>query len=186
MSNLWRVRTALAGGTGADQVSTMFFDQAAGGTAQHAADAVHTFWSSLSSTIITGYTMNVDTIVEDIDIATGKPVAVTSVTAAPITASGASGAMPWATQGLVEWRTGLFLSGREVRGRTFIPGVNGVANAGGVPSSTYLSTLQAAGNALATDVNSSLCIYSRKKRSIGVVTTCNTYQKWAVLRSRRD
>lgn len=186
MSNIWRVRTAITGGSGAAQLSTQFFDQAAGGTAQHAADAVHAFWTAIHATLISGYIFQVEHIVEDIDVATGQPTGVTPVTATSISATDVGTAAPWATQGLIEWHSGVFLGGREIRGRLFVPGVPQGAVVGGAPSSTFQSDLQSAATALATDANSSLCVYSRKHRAIGVVTSGTVWNKFAVLRSRRD
>lgn len=170
MSNIWQVRTAITGGSGAAQVSTMFFDQAAGLTAQGAADAVHAFWDTLKTKIVNSYTFDVEPVVEDIDTATGSPTGLTAVTVASVSGTLVGDPNPWATQGLVSWRTGVFLAGREA----------------GVPQASYVAALNSAAATLATDPNSSLCIYSRKKRAIGVVSTGQAWTKWAILRSRRD
>lgn len=186
MSNIWQVRTAITGGSGAAQVSTMFFDQAAGLTAQGAADAVHAFWDTLKTKIVNSYTFDVEPVVEDIDTATGSPTGLTAVTVASVSGTLVGDPNPWATQGLVSWRTGVFLGGREIRGRTFIPGSWENDNTAGVPQASYVAALNSAAATLATDPNSSLCIYSRKKRAIGVVSTGQAWTKWAILRSRRD
>ena len=186
MSNLWRVRTALSGGSGSAQVSTMFFDQAAGLTAQGAANAVHAFWVTVADNMSSSYTAQVELAVEDIDIATGKPTGVTAVTAGLVTGTQSADPLPWATQALVSWRSGTFVSGREVRGRTFIPGMVETLNSSGVPSGSIFASINGAASTLAGDSNSSLCIYSRKKAAVGIVTSGSMWTKWAVLRSRRD
>lgn len=186
VSNLWQVKTQITGGSGAAQLSTMFFDQPAGATAQDAANAVRAFWDGVKTKVSNLYSFQVELAVEDIDIATGKPVGLTAVTAAVVTGTIATGVNPWQTQGLIQWRSGVFLGGRELRGRTFIPGTLIADEGTGVPTASYITTLNTAASTLASDPNSSLAIYSRKKRAIGVVTSGQAWNKWAVLRSRRD
>lgn len=186
MSNIWRVRTIINGGSGASQLATHYFDQAAGGTAQAAANAVRSFWDSLKNNLHSSYTFQVDQAVEDIDVATGQPTGLTAVTAAVVTGADSSDPLPWATQGLAEWRTGVYLGGREIRGRTFIPGNVEENNVLGVPKAIFVAQITTSATTLASDPLSSLCVYSTKKRAIGVVTAGQGWDKWAVLRSRRD
>lgn len=186
MSNIWRVRTAITGGSGASQLSTHFFDQAAGLTAQGAADAVHAFWDAIKGKIVNTYSFQVEHVVEDIDYTTGKPTGLTPVTAALVTGTVNNFPNPWATQALVSWRTGLFSGGREIRGRTFIPGTLQADTVNGAPQAALVTLINTAATTLATDPNSSLCIFSRKKHAVGIVTSGQCWDKFAVLRSRRD
>lgn len=164
----------------------MFFDQAAGLTAQDAADAVRAFWLTCADNMADDYTAQVELAVEDIDYTTGKPVGVTAVTASLVTGTQSADPLPWATQALVSWRTGTFVSGREIRGRTFIPGMVETLSSNGVPAGSIFTSINGAASTLASDTDSSLAIFSRKKHAVGIVTSGSMWTKWAVLRSRRD
>lgn len=66
-----------------------------------------------------------------------------------ITGNGGTNAVPNAAQGLIRLRTSLIVNGRFVQGRIFIPGMaSGMVSATGELSSTALSQLTTAGNAL--------------------------------------
>lgn len=186
MSDLYRVRTQLAGGSGASQVSTMFFSSAGSETAQDAATAVRTFWSGLADYISSAYTASVESDVFLIDQVTGEPTGIESVTVTPVACTQSSDALPWATQGLVRWTTGTFINGRQVRGRTFIPGPCESTNTAGVPTALYLSTVQSVAATFLSTTGVTPVIYSRKNHSGWPVLGRSTWNKWAELRSRRD
>ena len=112
MSGLFRVRSVISGGTGASQLSTMYFTDNGTLTAQNAATAVRTFWDSVKTLMVNTYTVQVETSVESIDIATGQPTALTPVTAALVTGTGGTSPNPYANQLLCQWRTGVFVGGQ--------------------------------------------------------------------------
>jgi len=186
MVDIYRVRTALAGGSGAAQVSTMFFSSAASETAQDAATAVHDFWDDIKDVLYSGYTATVESDVYLIDQATGEPTGTVGVTVAAITCTGASDPLPWATQGLVRWTTGTFIGGRQVRGRTFLPGTLESCNTLGVPNSVYTGVVNPALATFLGTTGVTPVIYSRKNHSAWPIINANLWTKWAELRSRRD
>jgi len=183
---MWRVRTHITGGAGGDGLSTMYFDGTGGLTAANAAVAVHTFWQTLQNHISNNLALQVDPLVYDINEATGHPVGVTSVSVAAVPGNASTDEAPWSAQGLIEWHTGNFLNGREIQGKTFIPGVTIGDNVVGAPGSGYVTALTAAGAALVADVNTSFQVYSRRNSAGIQVTAAAGWNKWAVLRSRRD
>jgi len=183
---MYRVRTEITGGPGGTGLSTMYFDGTGGLTAQHAADAVRAFWDYQKAHISNNLTMTTLGPVYTLDDATGAPLAVTATTTTPVVGTDGSDEESWATQGLLELRTGNFISGREIRGRIFIPTPGSGQGSGGVPTAGYLSMLNAAAAALVADPNSSWEVWSRRN-AVGVaVVSANAWSKWAVLRSRRD
>jgi len=186
MSDIYRVRTALAGGSGSAQVSTMFFSSAGGETAQDAATAVSKLWLDLSNEIYIGYTMAPETDVFTIDPVTGEPTGIVSVTATARTGGDSTDPLPWMTQGLIRWTTGTFIAGRQVRGRTFIPGATEAWNTGGVPNTTYKTQLTTALTTFLTTVGVTPVIYSRHNHSAWPVINGSVWTKWAELRTRRD
>ena len=186
MPDIYRVRTAITGGPGGDGLSTMWFDATGGLTAQNAANAVRTFWSSMANRTSNNLTYTVEPAVYTVDDATGLATGVTSTTTTAVPGTDANDEESWATQGLLEMRTGHFIGGREVRGRIFIPGPTSVSGSGGNPVAAYQTQLSAAGAALIADANSIWLAYSRKNATSVSVTVANSWTKWAVLRSRRD
>lgn len=164
----------------------MFFEDDGTLTAQNAATAVRNFWVACAVKLLNTYHFQVEGAVDTIDLATGKPTGSTAVTAADVVGTQNNDALPWATQGLVEWRTGFYSGGREVRGRTFIPGNVEIMSTSGVPTGEYTGALQTAANALISDALSQVQVYSRKHTLASGVTGATVWPKWAVLRSRRD
>jgi hypothetical protein len=164
----------------------MYFDATSPFTAVNAADAVNDFWDALKAGIANDFTITNEAAVYVIDATTGQPTGIQSVPAVSVTGTNAQDNEPFATQGLVEWRTGNFVAGREIRGRTFIPGPCYDQSSGGVPSSAYVTRVNSAVTALLGQLDSTLMVYSRKNLLAAGVDVGQCWGKWAVLRSRRD
>lgn len=116
------------------------------------------------------------------------PDTVTSIV--PITTDDATGTavtspLSGATQGLIKGLTQTFNGNRRVQGRLFIPGptTNQLASDAGVPAATYVTALTAAGTDL---VSLGWQIASRSLNQFAPVTSALGWNKFAVLRSRRD
>lgn len=178
-----RVRTVWEGTTGSPYLSTMHFsgtDQAAADAAVAALDA---FWSSVDDFVTTNLNWRTEPDVESID----ANLNITGIfNTTPATGSGAvSGPeLPWIAQGLIRWRTAQILAGRELRGRTFIPGATETHNDDGTPVASYVSGLQ---TAAATLIGTG--IFGVLNRSAGVLhiaVSASAWTQWAALRSRRD
>lgn len=188
---MYRIRTTLTGVQGSPWLSTMYFD-VAGGTAQDAADAVGVFWGAMDNSMVSAVQWATEAEVAQVNASNGNLVMVHATT--PVTGVGASATevMPIATQGLVRWRTGSIANGREVRGRTFIPGLVEANNNSGVPTAAFVTMLNGAASALISDANSVLVVYHRGDPDAGspgskhTVTTGTAWSQFAVLRSRRD
>jgi len=183
---MFRVRTSFAGGSGGTGLNTFYFDATGPLTAQDAATAARNFWNTVRANMSNNLTITPDLAVYTLDETDGHPTAVTTVTGAAMSGQATADEEPWATQGLVEWRTGNFLPGREIRGRTFIPGICSGDSSGGAPTSGIQSAFASAAAALISDANSALVVWSRKNGYWATTTTATVWPKWAVLRSRRD
>lgn len=183
---MWRVRTNITGGPGGPELTTMFFDVVGGLTAADANAAVGAFWDTVQDLVHNAYTMATESEVASVDIATGEITGLTPVTAItkPGTVSGQP--LPPATQGLLRWRTGTFVAGREIRGRTFIPGPTEEHNLTGVPNSDYITVANNAAAALIAATGTELFVYSRTHRDSAPVVSGSCWNQWAVLRSRRS
>lgn len=170
---------------GAPWLATHYFNDTAG-TAAQAVTAVGTFWGAIDAFMDSEVDWTTGTEVETVDPVTGNVTAITSVTAATGSGALAVESLPRAAQGLIRWRTGDYIAGREIRGRTFIPGLAESTNDNGDLSAATVAAFNAAASALIADANSVLDIWSRKNAVARAVVTGSTWSQYAVMRSRRD
>lgn len=182
---MYRIRTVLTGNQGSPWLNTMYFDDG-GGSAQQAADAAGLFWAECQDGMKTTIHWETEADVATIDEATGNTTAVTLTT--PVDGDGVDSGniLPWATQGLVRFRTGVYLAGREIRGRAFIPGTTETFTATGLPDSSLTAYMQNAVTAVLGAANATLVVWSRKNQVSAVVSSGSPWNNYATLRSRRD
>jgi hypothetical protein len=182
---MYRIRTALEQQAGNPMLNTLYFDEGAG-TAAQAASAVAAFWTACGDLMSTACGWQVENEVALVDEATGDITGYESV-ASPGSGSGTlSGQpLPFATQGFMNWRTGIIVAGRRLAGRTFIPAATENLNDAGVPNGDYIEVLATAAAALIDDADSALLVYSPTHHTGGLVSSGNVGRVWGVLRSRR-
>jgi len=182
---MYRVRTEFRGMQGAPWLSTMFFEEGVG-TAQDCIDAVGTFWGAVDAGIDSEVDWATLPDVEAVSAVTGLVTGVTTTTPATGTGASATQALPFASQGLLRWRTGVYINGREVRGRTFIPGIVVSNNDNGGVLAAYQTTVNNAAAALIATSDANLQIWTRANNNAATVTSGSMWNQFAVLRSRRD
>lgn len=155
------------------------------GDAQDAADAAGAFIGAVDNFLRVDQAWTIDPEVLVIDPTTGQTTGVRTVTVTPGTGADAGNAVPNASMILVRWRTGDFFNGRELRGRTFIPGATATSvQANGNLSDTAVQAINAAAATLIS--NSAFCIYGPTTGIVSEVDTGSTWTEFATLRSRRD
>lgn len=172
-------------------ITQLYFGQV-DGTEQDAADAVGVFWDALEDTYSNQVSWAMDAQVAIFDETDGSLMGATTVTpAGPGAGTRTTNALPPSNQGLVQWSTAEVHGNRLVRGRTFLPGMlEENSTAGGAPESFYIDTVAAAAQALVDDADSGLVIWARpigsRPGAAGFVTQASVWDKFAVLRGRRD
>lgn len=160
--------------------------------ADDAHGAVASFWSAILDRISNLVTITISPEVEVVDPATGNITDVQGVTAVTMAGSETSEPLSPALQGLVRWRTGVYVTSgtpphtREVRGRTFIPGPTSAQSLNGKPESDYLVDLNAAAAAYASSGPNASLVYSPTHDRAEHITAASAWTEWAILRSRRD
>jgi hypothetical protein len=87
--------------------------------------------------------------------------------------------------GVVRQHTGLFIAGRELTGKIWIPGPTEDDNGVGIPTATYLSDIDTAYNANLIAGVTDLVVWSRKHFQFFTVTSGSVWSQWGSLRSRR-
>lgn len=184
MTTLNKVRTVWTGGSGMPGYSTIYFSAAF--NAQACVDAVRDALTVLAPGYSSQITATVDPIVTQVDDVTGDVTGTQVATQRVIPGTAAGNMLPVATQGLIGFRTGFYQTGRELRGKWYIPGmVASASTSAGAPTSTATLTLINAGNTL-IGATPELVVYSPTKHVSAVVVSAYSPTKFAVLRSRRD
>lgn len=183
---MYRVTTLFSGplvtGGGINQ---FYFDEGAG-TASAAHAAARAFWTAANDVMSTQVSWTTQGEIELVS-ETGEVTGVESTD--PFTSNGSAtgDALPLTTQGLIRWRTGIFVGGREIRGRTFIPGpVESLNDANGRPGSGTLIEMNQCPAALLGASGAEFRIFSRTKSTSATVISGTAWTQWASLRSRRD
>lgn len=203
-----RVTTTIAGNTVVGGgVNEMYFSSAGAALPADAIDCVHDFYDALKAIMHSSTVFTISGIVEEVDEITGDVTGVTSQTGSSVTGTSGTDPASGQLQGLIQWRTGGYHDGREVRGRTFLPGMLSGRSAAGVPDATALTAMTAAAAAV-TGHTATHVIWRRPRLhrdQLGVpgqpgyraelaardglfeaTITGTPWTKWAVLRSRRD
>lgn len=183
---MFRVRTQLVGGAGGAQVNTLYFSSFPGRTAAASALAAANFWGNLVGAMTSEYTAITEADVYTLDDATGTITGSTTVTSYTLPGTNAGDPLPWMTQGLISWNSGLYVAGRLVKGRTFVPGPSELHNTDGVPNSTYTDALETAISDLLADADAELFIWSRKNGDTYPVIGGSVGTVWSYLSSRRS
>ena len=183
---MYRVRTVFTGTPGAPYLSTMYFAQSAG-TAQQAATAVGVFWGAVDAVLSNSMNWATEADVAIVNAADGAVTAAVATTTSLGTGSLPGAQLPRASQGLIRWLTGVYVAGRQVRGRTFVPGLTEDANTtDGILVPATAATIDAACATLIGSANADLEVWSRSLGQSNVATVGTTWAEFAVLRSRRD
>jgi hypothetical protein len=182
---LARIRTVFTGVAGSPWYSNMYFDADAA-SGEDYIPGVHQFWTDQANFIAAA----VDWIVEGeyavIEDSTGNIVDVGDGDSLAGGGTQATETLPWANQALVNWNTGQYINGRQLRGKTFIPGLTQVSNVNGSLNPSHQASLQQRADELISDGNGAFRIYSPTHLTSAPVTGRNVPTLISVLRSRRD
>lgn len=153
--------------------------------ANDAAAAAATWCGAVDNFLRVNQAWAIDPEVQQVSVLTGQVEAVYTVTGGSGTGADSGDAVPNAAMILVRWRTGVFLSGRELRGRTFIPGCTETSvDANGNLGSTAIAAINTANATLIS--GSEFGIYSPTKNAYSDASSGSTWSEFAVLRSRRE
>jgi len=188
--NMRKITAVWTGRPGLPGTTTMYFDEtdlALGDLL----DGLDEFWHGIvtmggsgSSGLATGLTITLDPVIPIVDPDTGETVGTQFISEThSYTGNGTGEFMPPANQLLIEWRTGTYFGGRELRGRTFLGCLTEDQSNAGVPFAATLSTVGGLANSLALE---SMVIYSPTKHQRAGAVSATVWNQFAVLRSRRD
>jgi hypothetical protein len=168
---------------GAPWLNTLYFGTA--GTAANAVAAVGAFWGAVDAFIANDISWATLPDVDEIGV-DGSLTGIDSVTPATGTGTDTAEMLPFASQVSIRWRTGAVIGGRELKGKTYIPGLCTASLDDGLLDSGAQAAIQTAADNLIGDVNSSFVIWSRVHAQQLLVAAATVDSDFAVLRSRRD
>ena len=182
-----RIRPVMTGVPGTPWYTNMYFDLDAD-AAQVSVDTVDAFWTALAGQINADVKWTVQGEVPQIDPATGNITNVVVVDSATGEGGFAANLLPRSAQGLITWRTGVFAGGREIRGRTFVPGmcIPAMTFDGKMSEAAQAELQEAADDLISAPGGSSIGVWSRANGVIEGATLAQVWDEFAVLRSRRD
>lgn len=200
------IRTAWAGTSGGPGLTQLAITEASGTfltptNAQTAVNAVRAYWNSIIGLLPNEIILSVSPVIDTYDETTGELVGSTSAATTPTLVAGTdTGSYSMASGGKMNLNTGTIRFGRRVRGTVFIvPMASSAYTAFGALGSTPRSTIATAGETMRTALAAAglpLVVYSRPKDAtvdaparpgaVTLVTACETSEKGAVLRGRRD
>lgn len=180
--NLHKYQVVLKGFTGGPGVMTFYFDAA--GAIPHT--AVSTFLTALKTSMAASVTAALPPSGITIDDSTGAAVGAWSAAAPADVVMTSAGNYAAAAGAVINWRTGIYAGGRELRGKTFVvPLAAACYDSAGKLSAATGSAIAAAANALAGSAVPPR-IFSRVNHTSAPVATATVPLISAVLRSRRD
>lgn len=190
MSTIWRCTTEFTGIAGLPGYNTVYASSTTG-SASDFVTLVGEFWARLTSGfgsssggLQAGLIATTRGLMDEVDSDTGSTIGTVDGGSDVVnTANGTSTPLPRQCQGLVSIKTATYFGGRLLRGRLFIPGVTADQSTGPVPSTVWLGQVQTEANLL---LESAFIIYSPSKHQWASASSATPWNKWAVLRSRRD
>jgi hypothetical protein len=184
-TTMYRVQQVATGVAGSPYYFTGYFDSF-GGTAQAAATAWRTCLGDTATIFTTPYSYSAIDHVDQVDPVTGNTVAVLPVTVAALAFTAVTDPLPPAASLLIRWRSGIYVDGREIRGRTNIARLPETSCTAGLVDPASLTAWQGRATALVNDTNSKHVIYSKKQHLWAETTVASVWNQFAVLTSRRD
>jgi hypothetical protein len=183
VSNLKRIHVLYTGLPGLPGINTIYGHEDGVSAADQVA-AVLDFFDGIGTSLNDSMTVAVNDVVEIVDSTNGNITGTDDTGAGgTVTGSNSSEAVPFSTQLCCGLRTGTYFSGRELRGRFFVPGWCESENDQGVPSASLISFVQGKLDTLIGDAN--LAVFSPTHFQWASVHTGTVMTQWAVLRSRR-
>lgn len=147
-------------------------------------NAVMSVFDTLSGLLQNAVEVDFDGIVEVFDPATGQTTSTIPEDPWNVPGTWGSGHAPGGTCLLLQWRTGTFDNGREVRGRSFISGLGDIGEgSAGVPSGPLSTATAAATTYAAID---GAAVYSPTNGGVLQMSVGSAWNKFGLMRSRRD
>lgn len=181
-----RVTTVVTGVAGSPYYIRGYFNEE-GSDPDEVVDNWHTFVIPDALSGPTGSTWTTDGPLDRVDPVSGDVIGQVEALGAVTTGTNTGQLLPPSNQTLFRWRTGVYVNGREIRGRTNkpLPFLNNSNNRGSLAEG-YRSGQEGLATTLLNQLLSPLVVWSKKNGRWEAVTSASVWQEFAVLTSRRD
>ena len=149
-------------------------------------DALELFYNDYADHCNGTVTFALDPEYREFTPATGQTIAVAGFTGSNLwTQTGTSSptSLPDQTSILVRWKTGVWVNGRQITGRTYLP-YPSQSTGGGQPSASVVNDISASANVLINTIG--LGVWSRTAGQVALITSASVWGEYAVQRRRRD
>lgn len=187
MVSMLRLRYVWTGVAGTPWYTNFYVEGLAASAAENAADEIDIFWKGLSFQFSNQLAVTLDPFVVSISPSSGEIVDGFSILPRPqVQGQESSSLLPRQSQALATWSTGVYLGGRQIKGRTFLGGFTEAANDfAGVILETYRANMEDALQTL-VDSDANLVVWSKKNGIAAPITSVAVKAEWATMNSRRD
>lgn len=187
MAELWRARTFFSGAVEGGGVNVSHWSKLPLLGTAGVEERIHDFWDSMKGLLSNTLTIMGDTSFDVIDSGTGEIVDAVSVTGWEVVGTNDAAILPRATQGMATVRTGVYIAGRQLRGRMNIPGLcNDSLQNGSFYAPNREDTATRWDAMVGAGFDAVYQVYSTKHHQAENVSSSNVNSAFAVLRSRRD
>lgn len=182
MASLCKIQISWTGISTGPGVSTFYLDN----TGTPDLTPFKTFFEAIKTSIPAAVTIKYPSSGLRIDSFTGAATGTWAATAPADTVATGAGTYSAPVGAIINWRTGVYSAGRELRGKTFVVPLASVCFGGtGLLQGTTQTQLQNAAIAL-KNTAVTLVAFSKTHHDIAPVSTASVPLLAAVLRSRRD
>lgn len=180
----YRITTRTTQLQGGDAYNTF---HSAGSTAPDAAAlalAVRDWFTEFDNYLSDSAQVSFDGDAEIFDPANGQTLGIEALDPWLVAGAGPGSWAPAGTTFVCRWRTGSYINGRELRGRSYISGLTDIgAGNPGVPP----LVVEAMNDAMATFIaTETLAVYGPTSGSLVDVTSGTCWNRFGLMRSRRD
>lgn len=180
-----RIRVGWNGLGGAPGLSTFYFAGSNQTDATNCSVAVDTLLLALEAYQDTELQYKVDPTCVAMDESTGAIIGAFGISGTTGAGNVVGESIPFACQALAQLRTGVYVNGREIRGRIFIPGLTESNVTNGTLATATKNGIDAAFGVLVADADADFVVWSRKNGQDSPVIAVTVWEQLAVLRSRR-
>jgi hypothetical protein len=182
-----RVRSVFTGVAGSPAYVNTYFDADSTSAGAYQA-AMLIFWGDLQNAIRADANVEMLNPIPIVSSLTGQVVDVAVGDGGTVDFADSADPLPTANQLLVQLHTGVFVGGREIRGRMFIPYMTEAANTGGKTTSAAKNAVTDALDDMndISHANGAFVVYSPTHHRFEYVSGYTVWDQWAVMRSRRD
>lgn len=182
MVTLHQLRVSWTGMKGGPGVSTFYSQTDKDVTLAH----LHTFFDAIKYALPTSVTIKFPTVGSEIDSATGNVTGTWSSSLQPNVVGTDNGRYSAPSGAVINWHTGLYVGGRELRGKTFlVPCGSGVFESDGSLNNDWVRDFQLAAAGLCGP-DDPIVIWSPLQGATAPAVAGTVPDKSVVLRSRRD